>query len=315
MNAVGADYQLPEDKQRALKRATRIQWVSIAFLSSIVLLMGLVMGSSQTMKAMWVEDTLSLVPSCSFLVGVHFRKKSPDEAYPYGYRRAVLVGFLCGAVALFGFGLYMLGDSVLKLIKAEHPTIQSVELLGMRIWLGWLMVVVLIYSVIPPFVLGRMKKPLAEELYDKVLHVSATLDKGDWLAGLAGVAGILGIAYGFWWADAAAAAFISIEIVKDGYVNLRNSVAQLMNRRPSDIEDHEEDPAIDKVQEALERLDWVAQARVRLREDGDVLTGEAFVVPRDENNLLTRMEQATHVAASVDWRLHDINVVPVRKVD
>src|SRR5438309_10722071 len=107
MNAVGATYHLPSEKERALQRAIRIEWATIGFLISIVILMALVMGSSQTMKAMWIEDALSLVPSISFLVGAHFRNKSPDEEFPYGYRRAVLVGFMCGAVALFGFGLYI----------------------------------------------------------------------------------------------------------------------------------------------------------------------------------------------------------------
>jgi divalent metal cation (Fe/Co/Zn/Cd) transporter len=160
-----------------------------------------------------------------------------------------------------------------------------------------------------------MKKPLAEQLYDKALHVSATLNKGDWLSGIAGVVGILGIAYGFWWLDSVAAAFISIEIIKDGWENLRNSVAQLMNRRPSDIESKQEDPVIDKLQHALERLDWVERARVRLREDGDVLSGEVFIEPRDENNLLDRLRQARDLALSLDWRLHDISMVPVRSVD
>jgi cobalt-zinc-cadmium efflux system protein len=72
-----------------------------------------------------------------------------------------------------------------------------------------------------------------------VLQVSATLDKGDWLAGLAGVLGLLGIAYGFWWTDAVAAIFISVEIVKDGFSSLRNSVGELMNKRPSQIESHD----------------------------------------------------------------------------
>src|SRR5205807_2518331 len=104
------------------------------------------------------------------------------------------------------------------------------------------------------------------------------------------------------------------EIVKDGYENLRNSVVQMMNKRPSQVENHEKDPVIDKVQEALEGLEWVARARVRLREDGDVLTGEAFLVPRDTRDLLERLEQAQGVAQSVDWRLHDINMVAVRSV-
>src|SRR5947209_5700592 len=114
MNAVGRPYSLPGDRQGLLAKAKRLEWISLGFLLSIVVLMGIVMGSSQTMKALWVEDALSLVPSCSFLVGAYFRKKRPDEAYPYGYRRAVLVGFMCGAVTLLAFGLFILGDSVLK---------------------------------------------------------------------------------------------------------------------------------------------------------------------------------------------------------
>jgi hypothetical protein len=54
---------------------------------------------------------------------------------------------------------------------------------------------------------------------------------------------------------------------------------------------------------------------VRLREDGDVLTGEAFVVPRDERNLLGRMKEAAKVATAVDWRLYDIQIVPVSSLD
>lgn len=315
MNAVGRMYRLPGDKQRVLERARRVELKFIGFLLSIIVLMAIVMGSSQTMKAMWIEDTLSLVPAVSFLIGIHFRNKAPTEAYPYGYRRAVLVGFLCGAVALFGFGLFLLGDSGLKLIEREHPIVEPVRLFGRPVWLGWLMLAALVYSVIPPMIFGRMKEPLAKELHDKTLHVSAELNKGDWLSGIAGVIGIVGIAYGLWWTDSAAAAFISLEILKDGYVNLRNSVAQLMNKRPSDIDSQAEDPAIDNVQNALERLDWVRKARVRLREDGDVLTGEAFIEARDERNILERLEQARKVAHAVDWRLHDLSMVPVRSVD
>jgi cation diffusion facilitator family transporter len=258
---------------------------------------------------------LSLVPPVAFLVGTRYFGKPPDDEFPYGYRRAVMIAFLAAAVALLGFGLYLFIDSVIKLFMAEAPSIQTVGLFGRRVWLGWLMIAALVYSVVPPLVLGRLKLPLARELHEKALQTDANINKGDWLSGLAGVLGILGIAYGFWWADAAAAGFISVEIIRDGVSDLRNSVAQLMNRRPSDVESKEADPVPDKVREQLERLDWVERAHVRLREDGDVLTGEAFVVPRDENDLLARLKQASDLAHSIDWRLHDINVVPVRSIE
>src|SRR5689334_24617571 len=49
---------------------------------SIIVVIAIVMGASQTLKAMWVEDLLSLVPLISFLVGVRFRAKDPDESFP-----------------------------------------------------------------------------------------------------------------------------------------------------------------------------------------------------------------------------------------
>ena len=310
-----ANFELPPDKQSALERARRIELCSIFLLLTIIVVLAFTMGSSQAMKAMWIEDTVSLIPFTAFLVGVHFRRRPPDASFPYGYRRAVLIAFLAGSVTLLGFGLYLFGESVYKLLAAEHPTVQTLELFGRRVWLGWLMVGALLYSVIPPFVLGRMKEPLARELHDKALHASATINKGDWLAGLAGILGIFGIAYGYWWADSAAAAFISLEIVRDGYSNLRNSVAQLMNKRPTDVESKEDDPVVGEAEKALARLEWVRAARVRLREDGDTLTGEAFVVPRDERDMLARLKQASDVVHEVDWRLHDIQVVPYEALD
>jgi cation diffusion facilitator family transporter len=308
-------YELPPEKQAALKRAVRLEWTTIAFMLSIIAAIGFTMGGSETMKAVWTEDALSLLPPTAFLVGTHYRDKPATAQFPYGYRRAILIAYLCSALALCAFGLYILSDSLLKLFMAEHPTIGTVELFGQRMWLGWLMMVALAYSAVPPFILGRMKLPLARELHEKTLQTDANLNKGDWLTGLAGIVGIAGIGYGYWWADAVAAGIISFEIIKDGLSNLRNSIAQLMNKRPSDVESKEKDPAIHRVQAALEGLDWVKEVRVRLREDGDALTGEAFIVPRDERQLLARMQEATEVANSQDWRLHDINIVPLRSLE
>jgi cation diffusion facilitator family transporter len=273
------------------------------------------MGMSQAMKAIWIEDTVSLIPSSAFLIGAYFRRKPPDDQFPYGYRRAVMIACLCSSVALFALGSYILIDSIIKLLMAEHATIPTVSLFGHRVWLGWLMIAALVYSVIPPVVLGRMKLPLARELHEKALQTDAEINKADWQVGVAGVLGILGLGLGWWWADAVAAGIISLDIVKDGIKTLRNSVAQLMNKRPSDVESREQDPVPDHVQAELEKLDWVTKARVRLREDGDTLTGEAFVVPRDERDVMGRLKQATDLANSLDWRLHDINVVLVPSIE
>src|SRR4051812_11152162 len=178
MSDSGGSVDIPQDKLDSIERAKKLSLWSLFFLLTIIAVVGLTMGSSEAMKAMWVEDTLSLIPSIGVLLGIYFRSWHPNKWFPYGYRRAVQIGFLAGAVALFGFGLYMLIDSVYNLITAHHPTIQTIEIFGTRVWLGWLMIAALAYSIFPPLILGHMKKPLASELHDKALYTSATIDKG-----------------------------------------------------------------------------------------------------------------------------------------
>lgn len=161
MKMPGPSYKLPPDKEEKLHRAKRLEWVTILLMLTIIAAISLTMGASQTMKAMWTEDVLSLVPPIAFLVGTRYMSKPPDDRFPYGYRRAVMISFLCAAVALLGFGTYIFIDSLVKLVEAKPPTIQTVEIFGRRIWLGWLMIAALLYSFIPPFVLGRLKLPLA----------------------------------------------------------------------------------------------------------------------------------------------------------
>lgn len=306
--------QMPPDKRSVLKKAKRLEQLSLFFLLTIIVVIWLTMGSSQAMKAMWIEDTVSLVPSTAVLVGIYFRKWKPDEKFHYGYRRAVQIGFLTGAVALLGFGSYLLVDSIISLVTVHRPTIQTAEIFGTRVWLGWPMIAALIYSVIPPFILGRMKRPHAQELHDKTMYTSASIDKGDWLSGIAAIAGIFGIALGYWWADSAAAGIISLEIVKDGFSNLKNSVQQLMNMRPTEVDSKEADPIIEKVEQEVAGLDWVSTCHIRLREDGDILAGEAFVVPTSEDRLIEKLSEAGDKVKALDWRLQDFNIVPVRSL-
>lgn len=312
---VRATYKLPKDKEEKLHRAQRLEWITIGFMLSIIAVIGFSASSSQAMKAAWIEDLLSLVPPISFLVAARFRNHPPDEQFPYGYRRAMSIAFLVAALALFAFGLFILFDSVAKLVLVEHTTIESVEIFGQHIWLGWLMIAALAYSIVPPVVLGHLKLPLATELHEKVLHADAQMNKADWMTGIAGIAGILGIAYGFWWADAVAAGIISLDIVKDGFSNLKCAVKDLMDERPTTVEHFRPDEITARLCDELEQFDWVQEAIVRLREEGDVLTGEAYVVPRAvEGDLLEKLKRATDHLHSLNWRLYDVVVVPVRSL-
>jgi cation diffusion facilitator family transporter len=275
-----------------------------------------VLGSSQAMKAAWIEDMLSLLPPLAFLIANRFRSRPPSERFPWGFHRTVSIAYLAAAIALLVMGTFVLLDSAFKLVKAEHPGIGLIEILGYQVWLGWVMIAALVYSGIPPVILGRIKTKLAAQLHDKVLYADAEMNRADWLTASAAIIGILGIGLGIWFADAVAAIVISLDIVHDGWKNVRTAGADLMDQRPAVYDDDSKPhPCIEAFEKELRELDWVEDAQVRLREHGHVFVGEAFVVPVDDRDMVERVEEAHDRLNHLDWQLHDITIAPVRSLE
>jgi cation diffusion facilitator family transporter len=309
-----APFRLPEPQLEALTRAKRLAWWTIAYLTSAVLLMYLTLGSSQAMKTAWVEDLLSFIPPIAFLYSARVARRSPDRAFPFGYQRSTGIAYLCGALALFVMGALLLVDAVSNLVSAEHPTIGTVELLGNPVWLGWLMIAALTWSAVPVVFLGRAKLRLATALHDKVLHADAKMNKADWLTAVAAILGVLGIGVGWWWADSAAAALIALDVGHDGAKHLGIAVGDLMDRAPRTVDHAKEDPLPDVLEKFLRRQRWVKEVEVRVREEGHVLFADALVVPKHERKLLENIARTTADALELDWRLHDLVLMPVREL-
>lgn len=307
--------ELPADKKRAHARAVRLERITLVYLLSAIVFIRLTMGASQAMKVAWLEDMISLVPAASFLIASRIRNREPDERHPYGWHRSISIAYLISAVALLVMGAVLLLDSVAKLVTFEHPTIGTVTLWGHHVWLGWLMIPAALYSAVPAMVLGRMKLPLARELHDKVLFADAKMNKADWLTGMAAGTGILGIAFGLWWADAVAAAVISADILHDGISNVRNAVADLMDKAPSTVDGTARDPLPARVETEMGKLSWVAEVRARFREEGHVYFGEVFVVPVGGRVGAADLDEATRMVRGLDWRLYDVVLVAVETLE
>jgi cation diffusion facilitator family transporter len=313
---VKSDFELPADKQPAYRRAIRLEWITIGYLVTAITAIYLTLGNSQAMKTAWIEDMLSLIPSVVFLIASRVRNRPRNQTFPYGYHRVVSIAYLAASFALFLMGAILLLDAILKLATAEHPSIGTVVIFGHQIWLGWLMQLALLYSAAPAIILGRLKLPLARQLHDKVLYADAKMNKADWLTAVAAMAGVLGIGLGLWWADATAAALISTSILHDGFVNLRTVVTDLMDKRPTTVDDSAADPVTTRLETEMERLGWVREARARLREEGHVYFGEVFIVPRDgTGSLLERVEEAHDLIRKLDWRLHDVVVAVTPSIE
>jgi cation diffusion facilitator family transporter len=300
-------FDLPPELEPVMERAKRLEWLTIGSLAAIVIAIYFTMGSSQAMKAAWIEDLLSFVTPIAFLISARYRHGEPNDEFPYGYHRSVNIAFLAGAVALTLFGTFILFDSAISLVQAHHPTLGTTVLLGRQLWSGWLMIGVLFLSGIPPFILGRMKLKPARQLHDKTLKADADMNRADWLTAISGIVGILGIGIGWWWADAAAGAVISLGIVKDGVTNLRQAAGDLLDPSPLTV-DGEPSETPGRVREALLKLPWVRTAEVRLREEGHVFTGELFLTTAATADLSSKVEEARRTASRVDWRVHDVVV-------
>jgi cation diffusion facilitator family transporter len=314
------EFELPPELEDQQRKAVRIEWITLAYMLSAVVLLFLTLGQSQAMKAAWIEDLLSLLPPAAFLIASRIRKRDPSEKFPWGLHRAVTVAYVFAALALLAMGGYVFIDSLIKLVRAEHPPIGVIQLFGEEIWLGWLMIAALVYSGLPAVFLGRAKLRLADDLHDKVLYADAQMNKADWMTVSAAIVGVIGIGFGLWWADAVAALFISLDIVHDGWKNVRAAVHDLMDARPRRHDAREYHPIVERMTAEVNDCDWVERGAVRLREEGHVFTGEVMVVPRasaldDGEGLMERLEHLAQQLLSLEWKVYDIVVVPVREID
>ena len=312
---LGHRFEFPPEQQQLRRRARRLAWLSIALLLSAAAFMAMTLGQSQALKTAWIGDLLGVIPPISLLVAMHYEQKTPTHRFPYGYFRSITVAFLITATSLLFSGIWLLYDGALKLVTQHHPPIGTMELFGRQLWAGWPMCVTLAYSACVGLLLGHLKRPVGEKLHDKVLEADADTNKADWMSEVAAIVGIVLVGFGFWWGDGAAAVFISINIILDGWKNLRQVVADLMDESPSEMGETDLEELPRKLREAVERMDWVADAAVRLREHGHVLLGDVFVVPKDETNLVARVERASEELKQLDWRLYALTVVPVAELE
>lgn len=312
---VRGPFDLPREKQRVRHKADRIEWITLPVQLSVVVVLYFVLGNSQAMKAAWIDDLLAFVPPIAYLVARHFTEKEPNQRFPYGYYRMVTVAYLTAAAVITWVGASLLYDSFAKLVGQEHTPIGTIDIFGWRIWLGYLMIVGLLYSIVTEVILGRIKLEPAKELHNKVLYADAEMNKAGWLSESAAVVGIIGIGFGLWWADPVAAIVIAVDIVYDGIQNLSQAVRDLADQEPRKVGTGKPDPVVEELRASAERLGWVSEAAVRLREEGEVLSGEVFVVPRIEVGLVPKIEEAVDDLKKVNWRIYDLTIMPVSRIE
>ena len=302
-----SDNSLPDELERAMGRAIRLEYWNIFWTMTVIATMGMVLGQSETMKTAWIEDSLGLVPPLMFLIAAHMeRNGGRSERFPFGFERVNGLGFFVAATALTAVGALLLYNALMALIAQEHATVGSVLLFGQEIWLGWLMLAAQLYSLIPPMIIGRKELPLAEKLNDKLLHTDALMNKANWLTGAAGLAGVIGLGLGWWWADSVAAAIISFDVLNDGIKALRSSTAELVDGAPRALSSADLSEDARALGENLRRE--FPGATVRLRETGRLIRAEVH-----DTHAPRLCRHPRHYWPGEDeraWRLAQVSFIP-----
>ena len=306
---------LPPEQQRAIRRAVRWEIFTIVYTSITIVVIALVVGNSQAMRTAWIEDMLSLIPQIAFLTALIFVRRRPTLKHPYGLHRAMGIGHLVAGVALLAVGLNLAFESAAGLIAGEHPTIGTVVLWGHTIWLGWLMVIVMAVVIVGPvFFYGPAKSKLAPVLHNKLLYADADMAKADWQTTVASIVGVLGVGAGVWWLDGAAAVFISLGIIWDGFRNTRAAIVDLMDQRARTYDSKKAHPLAADIVAYLRDRPWVSDAAVRMRDQGQVFHIEAFVVPRRHKVTVHELTETAEGVAALDWKVQDVVIVPAKRL-
>lgn len=313
-DAYGRD-TLPDEQRAALRRAMRLEWVTIAVLLVTVAAVYAVAGQSQAMKAAWIEDSLSFLPPVAFLVAIRVARLAPSPRFPFGRHRSVGIGHLVAGVALLTMGAFLIVDSGTGLVTGERPPIGVMEIGGHVFWAGWLMIAVMALSCIGPVILGRMKMAPAEALHDKVLYADADMNRADWQTGVATIVGVVGIGLGLWWADAVAALVVSVSIVWDGVYNLRGAIAGLADARPTTFDGRKPHPVLQRIDDELAEVSWACDHGTRVRDEGHVFHVEAYLVPAPgEDVSVDRLADVRRRVSELNWKIEDVVVTAVTEV-
>lgn len=164
------------------------------------------------------------------------------------------------------------------------------------------MLLVLLWSLVPPIFLGRKKLKLADKINDQVLYTDAIMNKADWLTASVTMVGVIGIGFGIWWFDSLAASIVAADIAYDGIKQTKEAFTSLINRAPMNLKgEYIELP--DQVILALKEFPWINKAEVRLYEQGHLIFGEGFISVKEKCVSTQQIQEATKKIQNMDWRL------------
>jgi cation diffusion facilitator family transporter len=185
---------------------------------------------------------------------VRVSDKPADAEHHYGHGKVESVSALAETALLFVLAGVVIWEAVKRLMSPQPPEVEATP---------WAFAVIVI-SIVVDFLRARVLYRTAEQTSSQALEADALHFDSDMWSSLAVLAGLLGIAFGYAWADSAAAIAVSVVICIVGWRLARRTVETLTDTTPAG--------AADRIHAAVTRVPGVVGLeRLRVRQVGKVL--------------------------------------------
>lgn len=212
-----------ERRQRVGILSGRVGLVSNLFLFVIKLIAGLMSGSISI-----VTDAMNnLGDSASSVItlfGFRAASKPADKEHPFGHERSEYISGLIISIIIIYVGLQFLSSSFNQIM---HPTPLNTSAL---------VFVLLIVSIVIKVLQGQFYRKMAKEIQSNTLQNSAQDSINDvYITTMVLVSSLLETWTG-WQIDGYAGALLSIFIIYSGIQAIRDSIDDLLGKRPSKVE-------------------------------------------------------------------------------
>ena len=200
------------------------------------------------------HSLLDLVATVMTYFAVRISGKPADAEHHYGHGKIESVTALAETALLFLLSGIVIWEALQRLLGGQPHAVEATPAAF----------AVMIASIVIDFLRARVLYRVAAETSSEALEADALHFGSDMWSSIAVLGGLVALAYGYAWADSAAAMIVAVFICIAGWRLSRRTINTLTDTAPAG--------AADKIAEAVTRIAGVvAINRLRVRQVGEVL--------------------------------------------
>jgi cation diffusion facilitator family transporter len=220
---------------------------------------GLLSGSLAILSEA-AHSLIDLAATVMTYFAVRISGKPADEEHHYGHGKVESLSALAETALLFVLSGVVIWEGLRRLLTHEAHMVEAS---------AWAFAVIAV-SVVVDFFRARLLYRVAAETHSQALEADALHFGSDMWSSLAVFAGLIAVAFGYPWADAAAALAVAVFVCLAGWRLSKRTIEALTDAAPAGV--------AQQITAITRRVPGViAVERVRVRPAGDVLFVDADV--------------------------------------